>query len=392
MGPLPGTYPGSTEKKTILVRPRLHAMFASSQLPPNSHTFHSSKWQDNCHIGKTLSPCHVCLQSTLNPSFVLVTGQLPYGKTPSFVFSLSPCIQVHFFVVWQDNCHIGKTLSTPAFFLYNLFLHPLYRQDNCHVGKTLSYPLPFLSASFYLFLLGPPAAWIQCDPDPTWSYCVSSLSSAGAIVDPKLDGPKWPAAAPSLKGATDTFFERHPSLFCEERSVSFPAGLHSPFLLLFSLCASSSPSSSRNSVYYLRRFQWSWTFDILLANWTMRLMLSAVGLVLMKYLFHFKHLTEWEFLSLICGFHVLLHESIRMMHSCYGNFLIVEFPSLLKFQNHTFMGICLAFLDIWGRLIKGIRDHLKYELVGVKMAPSNQKRVSSKRRKTVRMNKGKWEN
>jgi len=34
----------------------------------------------------------------------------------------------------------------------------------------------------------------------------------------------------------------------------------------------------------------------------------------------------------------------------------------------------------------------KYELVGVKMAPSNQKRVSSKRRKTVRMNKGKWEN
>ena len=113
-----------------------------------------------------------------------------------------------------------------------------------------------------------------------------------------------------------------------------------------------SASSSRNSVYYLRRFQWSWTFNILLANWTMRLRLSAVGLVLMKYLFHSKHLTEWEFLSLVCGFHVSLHESIRMMHSSYGNYLI-------EFQNHIFMGICLAFLEIWGRLIKGIRDHLK---------------------------------
>ena len=331
MGPLPGTYPRSTEKKNIFPSTR-NVCFRPNFLP--THTFHSYKWQDNCHIGKTLSPCHVCLLPTLNPSFFLVTGQLPYGKTPSFVFSLSPCIQVHFFVVWQDNCPFGKTLSTPAFFLYNLSLH----------------------------------GWSKVG----WSKVTCSCSQ--------------------FEGCHGYLLRKAPLSLLWRAIGFFPC--RSPFTLLavFSLCASSSASSSRNSVYYLGRFQWSWTFNILLANWTMRLMLSAVGLVLMKYLFHFKHLTEWEFLSLICGFHVSLHESIRMMHSCYGNFLIVEFPSLLKFQNHTLMGICLAFLEIWGRLIKGIRDHLKYELVGVNMAPSNQKRVSSKRRKTVRMNKGKWEN
>ena len=113
----------------------------------------------------------------------------------------------------------------------------------------LSYPLPFLSASFYLFLLGPPAAWIQCDPDPTWSYSVSSsLSSAGAMVDPKwsLRCHGWSKVTCSCRfWRVHGYLLRKTPLSLLRRAIGF-FPCRSPFTLLaadLSPCAAHPPKA-----------------------------------------------------------------------------------------------------------------------------------------------------
>ena len=76
--------------------------------------------------------------------------------------------------------------------------------------------------------------------------------------------------------------------------------------------------------------------------------------------------------------------SLRMIHW----YLQLSTSGWWCFSHTSMVDLCVPITFLKG----GFVTTSKYELVGVKVAPYNQKRVSSKRRKTVRMNKGKWEN
>ena len=134
-----------------------------------SHIFSfpcSLSFQDNRHIGRTLvrkSYFHFFhLQTLQKVSTSLHLKTSSYDGPSSFL----------------DNRHIGRTQvrrSSYHYFYFTYLFFSLFTFFPWHLpldsaSRRTSLSILFLlMSSFYLFLLGPPAAWIQSDPDPTGS-------------------------------------------------------------------------------------------------------------------------------------------------------------------------------------------------------------------------------